>query len=72
MRWWPWRRRHGCPSQEARHSEWQAKRAYKDARVQREQAKDAHIRAAEVAAQLEETQRRNHFAEAVARSMRRA
>ena len=73
MKWWPpWRRRPGCPSEEARQSVEEAARAVKDARVQREIAAETHERAIRSAARLQETRRRNHFGEAVARSMRRA
>lgn len=69
---WPWRRRRGCPTEEAQQATQESERAYKDARVQRAIAEDTHLRATETAARLDETRRRNHFAEAVARSMRRA
>jgi hypothetical protein len=61
---WPWHRRESRPSQEAQAALWQADRALTDAeRLDRA--------AQEVADRLRETRRRNHFAEAVARSIRR-
>lgn len=69
---WPWHRKHGCPSDEAQHAERESQRGIKDARVMREIASDAHIRATEMAARLAETKRRNHFGEAVQLSMRRS
>jgi hypothetical protein len=72
---WPWRRKRRerrCPSEEAQHAAQESERAYKDARVQRAIAEDTHIRATETAARLDATRRRNHFGEAVAKSMRRA
>ena len=64
---WPWCRRKACgrPSEEADHAAWEARRGLADARA-------LGSRVEQIARDLEETRRRNHFAEAIAASMRRA
>ena len=62
---WPWRRREPMPSDDARHALDQARRALVD-------TERMAGRVDEVADQLAEIKRRNHFREAIEESMRRA
>lgn len=66
MRFWPHahRKQHPEPSPEAQQALWQARRSLLDAECL-DQA------AADVARRLRATQARNHFAEAIVRSIRR-
>lgn len=64
-RWWNRLRRKPRPSDESMHALQQAERALVDAKCRDEAAR-------EVTDRLRETRARNHFGEAVARSMRRA
>jgi hypothetical protein len=61
---WPWRCRAGRPTEEAHHAAWEALRGLQDVQALTARAED-------VARRLDETRRRNHFAEAIAASMRR-
>lgn len=61
MKWWPWSRRCPQPTEDARHAVEQAQRQLRDV-DRRSQRVD------EVAEQLHEIRRRNHFGEAVRQS----
>jgi hypothetical protein len=63
MRWWPFRKRLGCPSEEASHAAAEAARGVRDIEA-------LTGRAADIVERLAETHRRNHFGDAVARAIR--
>lgn len=60
---WPFRKRQPQPSEDARHAVWQAERQLKD-------TEKMSCRVDEVADQLHEIRRRNHFGDAVTRAIR--
>ena len=73
MRIWPFtRRRQPCPSEDARCALRQAQRALVDAEAQGRYADELKHRAEESRVEWHATRARNHFAEAIAESMRRA
>lgn len=72
MRLWPFRRRPEGPSEDARCALQQAQRALVDAEAQDRYADELKHRAEETRVEWHITRTRNHFAEAIAESMRRA